>query len=295
MKVVLFCGGLGTRLREYSDTVPKPMVNIGYRPILWHIMKYYAHYGHKDFILCLGYRGDLIRQYFLTYDECISNDFVLSNGGRDVELYSRDIDDWRITFVDTGARSNIGERLRAVEKYVANEEMFLANYSDGLSDLPLPAYLDYVRAKDKIASFVCVRPSQSLHVVTLDPDGMVSDIQSARESQFLVNGGFFAFKPGIFDHIGDGEELVEAPFRRLIDKGELTAYQYDGFWAAMDTFKDKQQFDAMELQGNTPWAVWKHDSAAPGAPLTVRPPSLGVAVSGADQDPDRLPRIRRSA
>src|SRR5678816_1487607 len=101
MKVVLFCGGLGTRLREYSDTIPKPMVNIGHRPILWHVMKYYAHYGHKDFILCLGHRGDLIRQYFLHYDECISNDFVLTNGGRDIELYSRDIDDWRITFVDT--------------------------------------------------------------------------------------------------------------------------------------------------------------------------------------------------
>jgi glucose-1-phosphate cytidylyltransferase len=294
MKVVLFCGGLGTRLREYSDTVPKPMVNIGYRPILWHIMKYYAHYGHKDFILCLGYRGDLIRQYFLTYDECISNDFVLSNGGRDVHLYSRDIDDWRITFVDTGTRSNIGERLRAVEKYVAGEELFLANYSDGLSDLHLPTYLDYVRTKDKIASFLCVRPSQSLHVVAVDQHGMVSDIQSARESQFLVNGGFFAFKPAIFDHLGEGEELVEAPFRRLIDKGELTGYRYEGFWAAMDTFKDKQQFDAMELQGNTPWAVWKQANP-PDTPPFAWPDGLGANVSSSDNGADRLPTGRRSA
>ena len=257
MKVVLFCGGLGTRLREYSETIPKPMVNIGHRPILWHVMKYYAHYGHKDFILCLGHRGDLIRQYFLNYDECISNDFVLTNGGRDVELYSRDIDDWRITFVDTGLQANIGQRLRAVEKYLVGERLFLANYSDGLSDLPLPEYLETVNTRDKIATFVCVRPNQSFHVVSADPSGMVTDIQSSRESQFLINGGFFAFKQEIFDYIGPEEELVEAPFRRLIDKGELSAYRYDGFWGAMDTLKDKQRFDDMESQGDTPWAVWK--------------------------------------
>jgi glucose-1-phosphate cytidylyltransferase len=111
MKVVLFCGGLGTRLREHSDTIPKPLVNIGHRPILWHLMRYYAHYGHKDFVLCLGYRGDLIREYFLNYNECMSNDFVLADGGKKVELLTRDLDDWRITFVDTGLQSNIGQRL----------------------------------------------------------------------------------------------------------------------------------------------------------------------------------------
>lgn len=259
MKVVLFCGGLGTRLREYSETIPKPMVNIGHRPILWHVMKYYAHYGHKDFILCLGHRGDLIRQYFLNYDECISNDFVLTKGGQNIELYSRDIDDWRITFVDTGLHSNIGQRLRAVEKYLAGERLFLANYSDGLSDLPLPAYLEHVAAKDKIGTFVCVRPNQSYHVVSMDESGLVSDIQSTRESQFLINGGFFAFKQEIFDYIGPDEELVEAPFRRLIDKGQLAAYRYNGFWGAMDTLKDKQRFDDMESQGQTPWAVWKSE------------------------------------
>jgi glucose-1-phosphate cytidylyltransferase len=246
------------------------MVNIGHRPILWHVMKYYAHYGHKDFILCLGHRGDLIRQYFLNYDECISNDFVLTNGGQDIELYSRDIDDWRITFVDTGLHSNIGQRLRAVEKYLAGEPLFLANYSDGLSDLPLPEYLEHVTTKDKIATFVCVRPNQSFHVVSMDRAGTVSDIQSSRESQFLINGGFFAFKQEIFDYIGPDEELVEAPFRRLIDKGELAAYRYDGFWGAMDTLKDKQRFDDMESQGETPWAVWKTgDPALGGDPAST--------------------------
>ena len=132
MKVVLFCGGLGTRLREHSDTIPKPLVNIGYRPILWHLMRYYAHFGHKDFILALGYRGDLIREYFLNFNECMSNDFVLSDGGRKIELMSRDLDDWRITFVDTGLHSNIGQRLLRVRKHLAGEDAFLANYADAL-------------------------------------------------------------------------------------------------------------------------------------------------------------------
>src|SRR6478609_5593576 len=145
MKVVLFCGGLGTRLREYSDTIPKPMVNIGHRPILWHVMKYYAHYGHKDFILCLGYKADVIKKYFLEYDECVSNDFVLSGGGKNLQLLSSDIHDWNITFVDTGLTSNIGQRLKAVQRQLEGEEMFLANYTDGLSDVPLPAVIESFR------------------------------------------------------------------------------------------------------------------------------------------------------
>jgi len=137
MKVVIFCGGLGMRLREYSESIPKPMVPVGYRPILWHLMRYYAHYGHKEFILCLGYKADSIKKYFLDYDETVSNDFVMSNGGRTVDLLASDIQDWQITFVDTGINSSIGERLKAVERHVAGEEEFLANYSDGLTDLAL--------------------------------------------------------------------------------------------------------------------------------------------------------------
>ena len=143
MKVVLFCGGLGTRIREYPEPVPKPMITIGYRPILWHVMKYYAHYGHKDFILCLGYKADAVKNYFLNYDECVSNNFVLSNGGKKLRLMNSDIHDWNITLVDTGISSNIGQRLKAVEPYLEGESMFLANYSDGLTDLPLPEYIDH--------------------------------------------------------------------------------------------------------------------------------------------------------
>jgi glucose-1-phosphate cytidylyltransferase len=287
MKVVLFCGGLGTRLREYSETIPEPMVNIGHRPILWHLMKYYAHYGHKDFVLCLGYRGDLIRQFFLTYDECMSNDFELSDGGREIRLYGRDIQDWRITFVDTGLHSNIGQRLQAVEKYLGGDETFMANYSDGLSDLPLGEYVEAFRRSGKIASFLSVRPSQSFHVVSSGDDGLVTDIRAVDSSTFRINGGFFIFKKSIFDYLQAGEELVQEPFQRLIEKRELLAYENRGFWASMDTFKDKQRFDDMEAQGNTPWAVWKPGPARPGpdtksatADASVAPPILR-AVRGA--------------
>src|SRR2546429_6971611 len=133
MKVVLFCGGQGMRMREFSDVIPKPMVQIGYRPILWHLMKYYAHYGHKEFILCLGYRGDTIKDYFLNYDECVSNDFVLTGDANNVELLSTDIHDWKITFIDTGLHSNVGQRLLRVRKYAQNDEVFLANYAHGLT------------------------------------------------------------------------------------------------------------------------------------------------------------------
>jgi glucose-1-phosphate cytidylyltransferase len=257
MKVVLFCGGLGTRMREYSENIPKPMVTIGYRPILWNLMKYYAHYGHKEFILCLGYKGDLIKEYFLNYNECLSNDFVLKNGGKEVQLYNSDIADWTISFVDTGLQSNIGQRLKAVERYVKDDEVFLANYADGLTDLPLPTYLDYFRQQNKIASFLCVQPSQSFHVVSIGETNLVTDISPIRKTDLWINGGFFIFKREIFNYIFEGEELVYQPFQRLIEKKELIAYRYTGFFGCMDTFKEKQQFDDMYSRGETPWEIWK--------------------------------------
>ncbi|HEX9814796.1 MAG TPA: sugar phosphate nucleotidyltransferase [Myxococcota bacterium] len=262
MKVVLFCGGLGTRLREYSETIPKPMVNIGYRPILWHLMKYYAHFGHTEFILCLGYRGDVIKQYFIEYDEWLSNDFQLSGSDKTITLYGRDIEHWKISFADTGLHSNIGQRLRAVQCYVGSDPVFLANYSDGLSDLPLPEYLEHFRCADKIASFVCVRPTQSFHMVSLGNSNLVRDIRHVSDSGLWVNGGFFAFKREIFDYIKEGEELVQEPFQRLIGLQQLIAYRHEGFWACMDTFKDKQAFDDMNARSDTPWTVWK--SVEPG-------------------------------
>jgi glucose-1-phosphate cytidylyltransferase len=257
MKVVLFCGGLGTRLRDYSESIPKPMVNIGYRPIIWHVMKYYAHYGHKDFILCLGYKADVIKNYFLNYDECLSNDFVLSGGGKGLHMLNSDIQDWKITFVDTGLTSNIGQRFRAVEKHLAGEEMFLANYSDGLTDLPLDRYINNFMRHDKTAIFLSVKPNQTFHVVSTREDGLVTAIQSVTNSNLRINGGFFAFKKDIFKFINEGEELVLEPFQRLMEKQELMSYEYDGFWACMDTFKEKQILDEMYSQGKAAWQVWK--------------------------------------
>jgi glucose-1-phosphate cytidylyltransferase len=257
MKVVLFCGGFGTRLREHSETIPKPLVNIGVRPIVWHLMRYYAHFGHKDFILCLGYRGDLIRDYFLNYSECASNDFVMSLGGKLIEPVTRDIEDWRITFVDTGLHANLGQRLLRVRRYLEGEAIFLANYSDGLSDLPLNCYIDEFRQRRVTAGVVAVRPSQSLHAIRADEAGMVTAIEGVSESDYWINAGFFCLRNEIFDYIEDGDELVEAPFRRLIDKRQLWSHRHPGFWAAMDTFKDKITFDRLEARGDCPWMVWK--------------------------------------
>jgi glucose-1-phosphate cytidylyltransferase len=255
MKVVLFCGGLGTRIRDYSESVPKPMVPIGYRPILWHVMKYYAHFGYKDFILALGYKADVVKKYFLQYDEAISNDFVL-NGNGDVELLGSDIHDWRITFVDTGINACIGERLQALKPYLENEEVFLANYSDGLTDLDLPAYIDTALQRDKIATFLMVRPSQTFHVVQTYDGGLVSDISHVTETDVWINGGFFVLKREIFDHMEPGEELVIEPFRRLLAREQLLGYRYDGWWTSMDTFKEREILEEKWRSAKAPWMVW---------------------------------------
>ncbi|MEM7435565.1 MAG: sugar phosphate nucleotidyltransferase [Myxococcota bacterium] len=256
MKVVLFCGGLGLRLRDYSESIPKPLVRVGPQPILWNIMRYYAHYGHQEFILCLGYRGEAIKEFFLNYKEAMANDFTLTDGGTEIELHRRDIQDWKITFVDTGLSSNIGQRLMAVREYLQGDEMFLANYSDGLSNLPLDTYLDFVKQNDKIATFVSVRPTASFHAVKANPGGLVTSIYPVSEKS-RINCGYFALKKEIFDHMEPGEELVTTPFQRLIQKEQLVTYEYDGFWECMDTFKDQQLLHDMHVRGDTPWEVWE--------------------------------------
>ncbi|HZX97634.1 MAG TPA: sugar phosphate nucleotidyltransferase [Myxococcales bacterium] len=254
MKVVLFCGGLGTRLREYTGEIPKPMVKIGYRPILWHLMKYYAHFGHKDFILCLGYKADVVKQFFLNYEEWVSNDFTLH--GRDVRLENSDIQDWKITFVDTGLTANIGQRLVAAKRYVMDDEMFLANYSDGLTDLQLPQMIDKFSASGKVGSFLASRPSQSFHLVDVQTDGEVKSIRPVGDSDVVINAGFFCLRREIFDYIKPGEELVVQPFHRLIAEKKLLGYRYDRFWC-MDTFKEQQELSDLYNSGKAPWELWK--------------------------------------
>lgn len=259
MKVVLFCGGLGTRLREHSDTIPKPLVNIGYRPIMWHLMKYYAHFGYKEFVLCLGYKGDLIREFFLNYNECMSNDFTMSDGGKSIDLYDNDIKDWKITFVDTGIHNNIGQRLLRVKNYVDKDDIFLANYSDGLTDMDLNSYIDKFMKTNSTAGFIAVRPPQSFHAVKVGEDNIVQDIHGIKETELWINGGFFILRKEIFDYIEEGDELVEKPFQRLIADKKLFSYKYDGYWSPMDTFKEKINFDRTYALGNSPWELWKHN------------------------------------
>ncbi len=257
MKVVLFCGGQGTRLRDYSETIPKPMVRIGYRPILWNLMKYYAHYGHKDFILALGYKADKIKDYFINYDETISNDFIYTKGGKGVELLSSDIDDWRITFVDTGIKSNIGMRLMNVREHLEGEEMFLANYADGLTNMHLPSMIEQFKNEpDKAASFMTYKPTGSFHTVRAEDSGLVTSILPIGKTPMWLNTGYFLFRSEFFDYINYGEEIVEEPFQRLIESQKLITYNHRGFWQQMDTFKDKMLYDDLESSGNTPWKVW---------------------------------------
>lgn len=245
MKVVLFCGGLGMRLRDFSDQIPKPMVPVGRQPIIWHLMKYYAHYGHRDFILCLGYKGQHIKQF-------------LQNPTADAA--DNDSSQWRITFVDTGATTNIGGRLMAVRHHLQEDQEFLANYTDTLSDLHLDDVIGGFRASAAIGAFVAVRPNISSHIITADDAGMVESIGRAADAELWSNGGYFAFRNEIFDYIREGDELVEEPFARLIRQKKLYAHKYRGFWTSMDTFKEKQQLDDLHAQGSAPWEVWKHQA-----------------------------------
>jgi len=257
VKVVLFCGGLGTRLREHSDTVPKPLVNVGYQPLLWHLMRYYAHFGHHEFILCLGYRGDMIREYFLKYRDEMYSNFTLDCGTGAVEIHESKRASWKITFVDTGLHSNIGQRLLRARPYLGDDEIFLANYADGLSDIPLDRQIEEFHRSKALASFAAVRSSQSFHAVQFDQTGLVSSMGAMENQALWINGGFFILNRAVFDHINEGDELVEQPFNRLIDKRALVTFRWDGFWKCMDTFKDKITFDRMEARGDCPWKIWK--------------------------------------
>ena len=261
MKVVLFCGGLGLRMREAGERIPKPMVTLGNRPVLWHVMKYYAHFGHKDFVLCLGHKAEIIKRYFLEYDETVSNDFILAGGGREVTLLGSDIDDWQITFVDTGLRAVVGQRLRAVRRYLEGEDIFLANYGDTLTDANLPEMVERFVAADAVAAMLCVRPTYTFHVVRAAAHGVVESIQDVTRSDLWINGGYFIFRSSIFDYIGEGEDLVGEPFARLIAERRLLAFLHEGFWAPMDTLKDKTNLDTMIENGVAPWRVWEREPA----------------------------------
>jgi glucose-1-phosphate cytidylyltransferase len=255
MKVVFFCGGQGMRLYPSTGNIPKPLVAIGDHPILWNLMKYYSYYGQNEFILCLGYKGGEIKKYFVNYNEALSNDFVLTEGGK-IEVISKDIEKWNITFSDTGLQTNTGERLKKIKKYVGDDEWFMVNYADALTDLNLQELTDYAIKRNKIGCLITVSVPQSFHVIYSDRYGYVKQIERIEKSELRINGGFFIFKNEIFDLIEKGEDIIEA-LKRLAERQELVEYKYDGFWASMDTYKDKARLDKMAETGKAPWEIWK--------------------------------------
>jgi glucose-1-phosphate cytidylyltransferase len=258
VKVVLFCGGLGLRMSDGSSTIPKPMVSIGTRPILWHIMKYYAHFGHKEFIICLGHRAEAIKDFFLNYNEALSNDFVLSDGGKRVDLIRSDIDDWRITFVNTGLNSSIGQRLCAVREYIDGDEHFLATYGDGLTDAPLPDVVASHHAHRNVVTFLCVRPTNySFHTVDVKRSGLVGGIHDITQANIWINGGFFVLDRKVIDFVADDTSIWErTPMEKLASDGQLMAYRHEGFWQPMDTLREKKLLDDLWANGTAPWKVW---------------------------------------
>jgi glucose-1-phosphate cytidylyltransferase len=266
MKVVLFCGGYGLRMRDGVSDLPKPMIMVGHRPLVWHVMRYYAHFGHTEFILCLGYGAHHIKDYFLNYRETASNDFTLRGGGRQIELLSTDIAGWTIHFVDTGVDSAIGERLRRVRHMVADEEVFLANYSDVLTDAPLDVMIDYFRRSDAVASLLAAQTDQSFHCVDIGEDGRIRSIRASADMDLWINGGFFMLRQEIFDFIPKGGDLVQDACTALAERGRLMAYRYEGFWHPADTIKERNNLDAHFARGQRPWMVWETDSTRAPAP-----------------------------
>lgn len=255
MKVVIFCGGYGVRMGEETQRIPKPMLEIGDRPMLWHIMRYYAMWGHTEFILCLGYRASVIKDYFLHHDEALTNDFVLEGNGRgaNVRLLTNEGAGWRITFLDTGINTTIAERLKAVESHLGGDEAFLATYGDGLTDAPLSDVIERFRANDKMALFLSVPSQFTMHLIAADDGGTVTEIREMAASNLRINGGFFVLKREILAWIRPGDELVEETFSRLIPRQEICAYEYDGFHGPMDTMKDRLRLEELLASGRAPW------------------------------------------
>ncbi len=269
MKVVLFCGGYGMRMRDGVVDLPKPMVPVGSRPLLWHVMRYYAHFGHKEFILCLGYGAHHIKRYFLDYDETTSNDFVLSDGGRSIELLGHDIADWKITFVDTGLNSPIGERLRRVRHLLDDDEMFLANYADVLTDAPLDDMVERFAASDAVASMIAVPPQSAFHCLEIGESSRVTSVRSVNTMPLWENGGYFVLRQPIFDVLFEGADLVQDGCGTLAVRNQLLAYPYRGFWHPADTVKERAALEEKFVNRYRPWMVWDPDQTDAAGELTA--------------------------
>jgi len=259
VKVVLFCGGLGMRMRDGITTGPKPMALVGERPLLWHVMRYYAHFGHTDFVLCLGYGASAVKDFFLNYDETRSNDFMLERGSHEPTLFRTDISDWRVTFVDTGLNSPIGERLRRVRPFLADEPMFMANYADVLTNAPLPDMIDRFAKSEAVASLLAIPPQSSHHAVDIGDDGLITNVTPMRDLRHWENGGYFVFRQEIFDELNEDEDLVEDALVRLARRRRVIAYPYKGYWSPADTVKERIQLDERYHRADCPWMIWDEE------------------------------------
>ncbi|GAY12239.1 glucose-1-phosphate cytidylyltransferase [Pseudonocardia sp. N23] len=259
-------------MRDGQSDIPKPMTTVGPRPLIWHVMRYYAHFGHKDFILCLGYGAHHIKDYFLDYSETASNDFVLSGG--QVELLGSDIQDWNITFVHTGLDSSIGERLRRVRQHVEGEEMFLANYADVLTDLPLNDMIDTFKASEAVATLAAVPPQTAFHCVEVSDDGMLTGIKTLQDMPVWLNGGYFVLRPEIFDYVPENGDLVADACTALAAEGRMLAYRHHGYWHPADTVKERTALEAAYRSGQSPWMVW--ETASQRDPLQATIAGLGA-------------------
>ena len=278
MKVVLFCGGYGMRMRDGASDLPKPMHPVGPRPLIWHVMRYYAHFGHQDFVLCLGYGARHIKNYFLNYDETESNDFTLHHG--EIELLGGDIQYWNITFVHTGLDSPIGERLRRVKALVKDEEMFHANYADVLTDAPLDEMVSQFSASDAVGQLMAVPPQSAFHCVDVTDDGRLDSITTLQEMPLWENGGYLMFRPEIFDHLEPNCDLIGDVCAPLAKEGRMRAYRHRGFWQPADTVKERNALEAAYQGGTRPWMLWEEPDRDP----------LQAAIAEMQREQDQPPR-----
>ena len=261
MKAVIFCGGKGTRLHEETEFKPKPLVQIGNMPILWHIMKLYAFYGVKEFILCLGYKGNAIKEYFLNFEQ-MSNDFTLNLRSPDKKIvYYSDstLEDWIINFKDTGLESQTGSRLSRIKSLIGNDEDFFLTYGDGVSDININDLYAFHKEKDHILTITGVHPISPFGMLTIEDDGLVVNFKQKPKLDGRINGGFFVCKKEIFDYVSDDPDCVfeEAPMENLANDKQIVAYPHNGFWYAMDTQKQVNELNRMWASGNAAWKIWR--------------------------------------
>ena len=256
MKVVILAGGYGTRLSEATQTMPKPMVTIGGMPILWHIMKYYCSFGYNEFVICLGYKGYVIKEYFYNYWLRQSDvTFKTSKSGNDVKIHNSKTEDWEITLADTGIDVQTGLRIKRIQQYIGNEP-FMLTYGDGVSDVDLNALLAEHNRSGKPITITAIQPQGRFGAVEFDESNGVTSFNEKRGSQY-INGGFMVVEPEIFDYLGENEPLEMGPFERVVDDGKMGVYKHDGFWKCMDTLNDMKQLEGIWKSGDIPWKKWK--------------------------------------